>query len=71
MEVAPADEEAGFVVRGGVCERVPSMVLVTRAELGSVWSGDIDGGVTCGMESSKSSFRKSVENLRLASSAAV
>jgi hypothetical protein len=54
---------------GGVWERVGSWVVVECDAGRSELSGDKFGGVGCGIVVSKISARKSVENVRFASSA--
>ena len=63
-----SDEDERFV--GGVRDLDGSLIVVECVDGGSVGSGDIVGGVGCGTEVSKSSERRRVENVRLASSAA-
>lgn len=54
---------------GGVRDLVESRMLAECDAVDKVCSGDILGGVACGIEPSKSSARSSVENVRFASSA--
>lgn len=53
---------------GGVCDRVPSLVLMCD-DGGKTFSGDRAGVVVCGTDPSKSSARSKVEKVRFASSA--
>ena len=54
---------------GGVCDRVGSFMVVECEDGSKVGSGERLGGVGCGMVSSNISDLRTVENVRLASSA--
>ena len=59
----------GAGAAGGVCDLVPSYDVALRAEAGNEGSGDIMGGVACGIEPSNSSARRRELYVRFACSA--
>ena len=59
----------GEVFDGGVLEPGMSFPTAEWLELRRIGSGESDGGVGCGTLPSNNSERKSLENVRLASSA--